>query len=229
VILKMFQYQTKKAFQYIDEPFFISLKKNKYNKIMKKLWIIIIAIVVGIFIIGSWVSGKYNSMVTTSELVDEQWAQVENVYQRRADLIPNLVATVKGYATHEKETLEGVVQARAKATSTTINAGNMDAASLQKFQAAQNGLSSALSRLMVVVEKYPDLKANQNFMELQAQLEGTENRIAVERKRFNEAARNYNLSIKTFPNSMFAGMFGFEKKAYFQAEESAKTAPKVEF
>ena len=229
MILKMFQYQTKKAFQYIDEPFFISLKKNKYNKIMKKLWIIIIAIVVGIFIIGSWVSGKYNSMVTTSELVDEQWAQVENVYQRRADLIPNLVATVKGYATHEKETLEGVVQARAKATSTTINAGNMDAASLQKFQAAQNGLSSALSRLMVVVEKYPDLKANQNFMELQAQLEGTENRIAVERKRFNEAARNYNLSIKTFPNSMFAGMFGFEKKAYFQAEESAKTAPKVEF
>jgi LemA protein len=196
---------------------------------MKKSWIIIIAIVVGIFIIGSWVSGKYNYMVTTSELVDEQWAQVENVYQRRADLIPNLVATVKGYATHEKETLEGVVKARAKATSTTINAGNMDAASLQKFQAAQDGLSSALSRLMVVVEKYPDLKANQNFMELQAQLEGTENRIAVERKRFNEAARNYNLSIKTFPNTLFAAMFGFEKKAYFQAEESAKTAPKVEF
>jgi len=196
---------------------------------MKKSWIIIIAIVIGVFIIGSWISGKYNAMTIASEQVEEQWAQVENVYQRRADLIPNLVATVKGYATHEKETLESVVQARAKATSTTIDAGNMDAASLQKFQAAQNSLSSALSRLMVVVEKYPELKANQNFLELQAQLEGTENRISVERKRFNEAAKNYNLSIKVFPNNIFAGMFGFEKKAYFKAEETAKTAPKVEF
>jgi len=168
-------------------------------------------------------------MVVNNEVVNEKWAQVENVYQRRADLIPNLVATVKGYATHEQETLQGVVEARAKATSTTIDANNMDAASLQKFQAAQSGLSSALSRLMVVVEKYPDLKANKNFLELQAQLEGTENRIAVERKRFNEAARNYNLSIKVFPNSMLAGMYGFEKRAYFEAEETAKTAPKVEF
>jgi len=196
---------------------------------MKKSWIIILIVLAVIFFIGSWFVGKYNTMVVANEVVNEKWAQVENVYQRRADLIPNLVATVKGYATHEQETLQGVVEARAKATSTTINAGNMDAASLQKFQAAQDGLSSALSKLMVVVEKYPDLKANQNFMELQAQLEGTENRIAVERKRFNEAARDYNLSIRVFPNSMLAGMYGFEKKAYFEAQQGAETAPKVEF
>jgi len=196
---------------------------------MKKSWIIIIVIIVAVFITGSWFIGKYNTMVVANETVDEKWAQVENVYQRRADLIPNLVATVKGYASHEQETLQGVVEARAKATSTTIDAGNMDAAQMQKFQAAQQGLSSALSRLMVVVEKYPDLKANQNFMELQSQLEGTENRIAVERKRFNEAAKTYNLSIRVFPNSMLAGMYGFEKREYFKAEETSKTAPKVEF
>ena len=196
---------------------------------MKKSWIIIIVIVVVIFMLGGWFVGKYNTMVVANETVNEKWAQVENVYQRRADLIPNLVATVKGYATHEQETLQGVVEARAKATSTTIDAGNMDAAAMQKFQSAQQGLSSALSRLMVVVEKYPDLKANQNFLELQAQLEGTENRIAVERKRFNEAAKTYNLSIRMFPNSMLAGMYGFEKRDYFKAEETAKTAPKVEF
>ena len=196
---------------------------------MKKSWIIIIAVVVGIFFIGSYFVGKYNSMVVGNEVVNEKWAQVENVYQRRADLIPNLVATVKGYAAHEKEALIGVVEARAKATSTTINADNMNPAALQKFQSAQSGLSSALSKLMVVVEKYPDLKANQNFLELQAQLEGTENRIAVERKRFNEAARDYNLSIRVFPNNLMAGMYGFEKKAYFEAEEASKTAPKVEF
>ena len=196
---------------------------------MKKSWIVIIILVVVVFFSYSYVKGKYNTMVVTSETVDAQWAQVENVYQRRADLIPNLVATVKGYASHEKETLEGVVEARAKATSTTIDAGNMDAAALQKFQSAQDGLSSALSRLMVVVERYPDLKANQNFMELQAQLEGTENRITVERKRFNDTAREYNLSIKMFPNNLFAGMFGFETKAYFQAQEGSDQAPKVEF
>ncbi len=196
---------------------------------MKKSWIIIIIIVIAVFVIGGWFVGKYNTMVIANETVDEKWAQVENVYQRRADLIPNLVATVKGYASHEQETLQGVVEARAKATSTTIDAGNMDAASLQKFQAAQSGLSSALSRLMVVVEKYPDLKANENFIQLQAQLEGTENRITVERMRFNEAAKVYNLSIKVFPNNMLAGMFGFDKRAYFTAEETAKTAPKVEF
>lgn len=196
---------------------------------MKKSWIILIVIAALVLFGFMYVKGKYNNMVVTSETVDAQWAQVENVYQRRADLIPNLVATVKGYASHEKETLEGVVEARAKATSTTIDAGNMDPAALQKFQAAQDGLSSALSRLMVVVERYPDLKANQNFMELQAQLEGTENRISVERKRFNDTARDYNLSIKMFPNNIFAGMFGFEKKAYFQAQEGSDQAPKVEF
>jgi len=196
---------------------------------MKKSWIVLIVVVVLIFLGYSSVKNTYNNMIAGSEVVDAQWAQVENVYQRRADLIPNLVATVKGYATHEQETLEGVVKARAKATSTTINAGNMNAAQLQQFQQAQDGLSSALSRLMVVVEKYPDLKANQNFMELQAQLEGTENRISVERKRFNDAARNYNVSIKTFPNNLFAGMFNFDEKAYFQAAQGAETAPKVEF
>lgn len=173
--------------------------------------------------------GSYNSMVTKDEAVDGQWAQVENVYQRRADLIPNLVNTVKGYAAHEKETLEGVVNARAKATSTTINADNLDAAALQKFQAAQDGLSSALARLMVVVEKYPDLKANQNFLELQAQLEGTENRIANERMKFNESAKDFNTYIRKFPKNIYAGMFGFEKRAYFESAEGADVAPTVEF
>jgi LemA protein len=196
---------------------------------MKKSWIVLIVVVVLVFLGYSSVKSTYNNMIAGSEVVDAQWAQVENVYQRRADLIPNLVATVKGYAKHEQETLEGVVNARAKATSTTIDAGNMNAASLQQFQQAQEGLSSALSRLMVVVEKYPDLKANQGFLDLQAQLEGTENRITVERKRFNDASRNYNVSIKTFPNNIFAGMFNFDEKAYFQAVQGAETAPKVEF
>ena len=196
---------------------------------MKRSWIILI-VVGALLVMGfMYVKGKYNTMVVASESVDAQWAQVENVYQRRADLIPNLVSTVKGYAAHEKETLEGVIEARSKATSTTINPENLDASSLQKFQAAQDGLSSALSRLMVVVEKYPDLKANQNFLELQSQLEGTENRITVERMRFNESAKEYNLSIKMFPNNLFASMFGFEKKAYFEAQAGAEVAPKVEF
>lgn len=196
---------------------------------MKKSWIILIVIVVVGFLAYSSVKGSYNSMVVASEAVDAQWAQVENVYQRRADLIPNLVATVKGYASHEQETLEGVVNARAKATSTTIDAGNMSPAALQQFQQAQDGLSSALSRLMVVVEKYPDLKANQSFLDLQAQLEGTENRITVERKRFNEEARGYNTLIKQFPKNIFAGIFNFDEKAYFQAVQGADQAPKVEF
>ena len=168
-------------------------------------------------------------MVTQSEAVDAQWAQVENVYQRRADLIPNLVSTVKGYAGHEKETLEGVIEARAKATQTNVNVGNMTPQKMAAFQQAQDGLSSALSKLMVVVEKYPDLKANQNFLELQAQLEGTENRIAVERKKFNETTRTYNTLIKRFPKNLMAGMFGFEAKPYFAAQEGAEQAPKVEF
>ena len=168
-------------------------------------------------------------MVTKSEKVNEKWAQVENVYQRRADLIPNLVNTVKGYAAHEKETLQSVIEARAKATSVNIDASNLNAQNLQAFQAAQSGLSQALSKLMVVVEKYPELKANQNFLELQSQLEGTENRIAIERKRFNEATREYNTYIKMFPKNIIAGMFGFTKKPYFKAEGGAEKAPEVKF
>ena len=196
---------------------------------MKKSWIIIIVIVVIGFLTYSWFTGIYNSMVTLNESVDKQWADVESTYQRRADLIPNLVSTVKGYASHEKETLEGVINARAKATSTTINAGNLSADKIAAFQQAQDGLSSALSKLMVVVERYPDLKANQNFLDLQKQLEGTENRISVERRKFNEAARTYNTYIRLFPKNMLANMFGFEKKPYFEAQEGAETAPKVEF
>lgn len=171
----------------------------------------------------------YNKMVSMDEKVASQWAQVENVYQRRADLIPNLVNTVKGYADFEKETLTGVIEARAKATSVTIDPKNLNANSLQQFQAAQDGLSSALSRLMVVVERYPELKANQNFLELQAQLEGTENRIAVERKKFNEVTQEYNSYIRKFPALITAKIFNFDPKAYFKAQESAKEVPKVEF
>lgn len=174
-------------------------------------------------------SCQYNTMVEKQEAVTAQWAQVENVYQRRADLIPNLVATVKGYADFEQETLTAVIEARAKATGITVDPTNLDASSIQQFQAAQDGLSSALSRLMVVVERYPDLKANQNFLELQAQLEGTENRISVERKKFNDTARDYNTYIRKFPNNMIAGMFDFDKKEYFEADAGAEKAPKVEF
>jgi LemA protein len=168
-------------------------------------------------------------MIEKQEAVTAQWSQVENVYQRRADLIPNLVSTVKGYADFEQETLTAVIEARAKATSVNIDPSNLDANSIQKFQAAQEGLSSALSKLMVVVERYPELKANQNFLELQSQLEGTENRIAVERKKFNEAARDYNTYVRKFPNNLIAGMFDFEKMDYFEADEGADKAPKVEF
>ena len=168
-------------------------------------------------------------IVTLEEGVGAQWAQVENVYQRRADLIPNLVNTVKGYAKHEQETLTGVIKARAQATSTTIKADNLSPAAIQQFQKAQAGLSGALSKLMLVVERYPDLKANQNFLELQAQLEGTENRIATERKRFNEAVRQYNTYIRRFPKNLVANMFDFEKKGYFEAEKGAEKAPEVSF
>jgi len=174
-------------------------------------------------------SCQYNTMVEKQEAVVAQWAQVENVYQRRADLIPNLVSTVKGYADFEQETLTAVIDARAKATGITVDPTNLDASSIKQFQAAQDGLSSALSRLMVVVERYPDLKANQNFLELQAQLEGTENRISVERKKFNETAQDYNTYIRKFPNNLIAGMFDFEKKEYFEADAGAEKAPKVEF
>ncbi len=196
---------------------------------MKKSWIIIIVIAVIAIFIYSSVKGTYNKMVAMDEAVVSQWAQVENVYQRRADLIPNLVNTVKGYAAHEQETLTGVVEARAKATSTTIDPSNLNAASIQAFQQAQSGLSSALSKLMVVVERYPDLKANQNFLELQAQLEGTENRITVERQKFNNSAQTFNTYIKQFPKNIYANIFNFEEKAYFKAQENANEVPKVEF
>ena len=168
-------------------------------------------------------------MVSMEEGVTAQWSQVENVYQRRADLIPNLVNTVKGYADFEQETLTQVIEARAKATSVNINPDKLDAQSIQNFQNAQSGLSSALSKLMVVVEKYPELKANLGFLDLQAQLEGTENRITVERMKFNETAQTYNTFIRKFPKNLFAGMFGFEKKAYFEAEAGAEKAPEVQF
>ena len=195
----------------------------------KTLWITLGVIVFLVFAVFSWVKGSYNTMVGQDEGVKTAWSQVENQYQRRLDLIPNLVNTVKGYAAHEKETLEGVINARAEATKTTIDPSNLNEESLKKFQAAQGELSSALSRLMVVMERYPDLKANQNFSELQAQLEGTENRITVERKRFNEVAQAYNTYIRSFPNNILAGMFGFFPKAYFTAEAGAEKAPKVEF
>ncbi len=195
---------------------------------MKK-WIVIITVVVLSLIGAFWLTGAYNELVTMDEAVNEKWAQVENVYQRRADLIPNLVATVKGYAEHEQETLTAVVEARAKATNTTIDAGNMTAEQLQQFQAAQDGLSSALSRLMVVVEKYPDLKANENFRDLQAQLEGTENRITVERMKFNEEVKVLNTKLRRIPYNMIKGMAGVDIRPYFEAQEGSETAPKVEF
>ena len=195
--------------------------------------IIVIAVVACIGLIavllGLWAVSGYNGLVTAEEKVSAQWANVESQYQRRADLIPNLVATVKGYAEHEQETLEGVVSARARATQTTVNADQLTPEALQQYQAAQGELTQALGRLLVTVEKYPDLKANQNFLELQAQLEGTENRISVERQRFNTEAKAYNTAIRRFPKNLLASMFGFEQKPYFEAQAEAAQAPKVEF
>ena len=171
----------------------------------------------------------YNGMVEKREAVDQSWAQVQNVYQRRADLIPNLVNTVKGAANFEKETLTEVINARAKATSIQLNANDLTPEKLQQFEAAQSQLSGALSRLMVTVEKYPDLKANANFQTLQGQLEGTENRITVERMKFNTSVQDYNTFIKRFPNNLTSGMFGFDKKAYFQADPASQKAPTVTF
>jgi LemA protein len=173
--------------------------------------------------------GSYNRIIEMDEAVTGQWAQVETAYQRRADLIPNLVNTVKGYADFEQETLTQVIEARAKATSVNINPENLDPQAIQQFQAAQDGLSSALSRLMVVVERYPDLKANQSFLDLQQQLESTENRIAVERRKFNDATRNYNTFIRRFPKNIIASIFGFDTKGYFEAAEGSEEAPTVEF
>ncbi len=196
---------------------------------IKKSWIIIGVIVILGLILYSSFRGSYNKMVKMEQNVEAQWSNVENVYQRRADLIPNLVNTVKGYAEHEQETLQKVIEARSEATSTDINADNLSPEKLQQFQQSQSALSSALSRLMVRVERYPNLKANENFKQLQAQLEGTENRISVERRRFNEAARSYNTYISQFPQTIFANMFDFEEKAYFEAEEGAEEAPDVQF
>ena len=191
----------------------------------KSFWIIVALAVILFF----WTKGVYNNLVTQDEGVKTAWSQVENQYQRRADLIPNLVNTVKGYAAHEKNTLEGVMNARAKATQTTIDPTNLNEETRKQYQAAQGELSNALSRLMVVVERYPELKANENFRELQVQLEGTENRITVERKRFNEVAQGYNTYVRTFPNNILSGIFGFQTKAYFTAEAGAEKAPQVEF
>ena len=193
---------------------------------MKKSTIIIIAVAVLAVV---WGITGYNGLVSMDEGVQTKWADVETQYQRRADLIPNLVNTVKGYAAHESETLQAVVEARAKATSMNIDPSNMSAEQIANFQKVQDGVSSALGRLLVTVEKYPDLKANENFRELQAQLEGTENRISVARRDYNEAARKYNTTLRSFPKNILAGMFGFEKKAYFEAQEGSEQAPTVQF
>lgn len=189
-------------------------------------WIIPVGIIV---ILVIWAISGYNGMVKMDEQVQNKWANVETQYQRRADLIPNLVSTVKGYAKHEQQTLEDVVKARSEATQVKVDAENLTPEKLAAFQKAQSGVSSALGRLLAVAENYPDLKANQNFLELQSQLEGTENRITVARKDFNDAAKSYNQSIRQFPKNILAGMFGFEKKSYFEAEAGSEKAPKVEF
>ena len=196
---------------------------------MKNILIpVAILAVLGIFIYAKAV-GAYNQFVQLEEGINGQWAEVQTQYQRRADLIPNLVNTVKGYADFEQETLTGVVEARAKATSMQIDPSNLTPENLAQFQQAQDQLSGALSRLLVTVEKYPDLKANQNFLELQAQLEGTENRIAVARRNFNETVKGYNTTLITFPNNLFAGWYGFEGKGYFEAVAGAENAPTVQF
>jgi len=196
---------------------------------MKKGLVVTLAIVGFILILIMWGVSVFNKMVSLEEGTSGQWANVESSYQRRADLIPNLVNTVKGYAEHEQETFQAVVEARAKATQTVVDPSNISPEELAEYQAAQSGVSSALSRLLAVVENYPDLKANQNFLELQSQLEGTENRINVERNRFNEIVKSYNTYIKKFPGRFFAGLFGFDQKGYFQATAGSEEAPKVEF
>lgn len=196
---------------------------------MKTKTITLLVIAVIVLILFSRGCSEYNKIVTLREQVNREWANVENQYQRRADLIPNLVETVKGYAEYEQETYTQVTEARSKATQVTIDPANMTAEDMQRFQAAQGEVTSALSRLLAVVENYPDLKANQNFLELQAQLEGTENRIAVERRNFNATATTYNTAIKKFPIVLFAKMFGFSERPYFEAEAGSDQAPEVKF
>ena len=198
---------------------------------MKKSWIIIGVIVLLVIVVFSSLKGTYNGLVTKEENVNKKWADVQGAYQRRTDLIPNLVSTVKGYAKFEQETLIKVIEQRANATKPTINldATKLDANTLAQFQKTQDELGSSLSKLMVVVERYPDLKANQNFLQLQAQLEGTENRINVERRNFNESVQLFNSSLRSFPTNILAGIFGFSQKPYFAAQAGAENAPKVEF
>lgn len=202
---------------------------KKGLKVMKKG--LVVLIVVAVLVLGGfiWVKNVYNQIVVSDEYIQSTWAQVENVYQRRADLIPNLVSTVKGYAAHESETLENVVAARAKATQVTVDPSDLTPEALARFNEAQDGLSAALGRLLMIQESYPELKANQNFLELQAQLEGTENRIATERMKFNDAVKAFNTGIRRFPDNIIASMFGFEKKGYFEAKAGADVAPVVEF
>jgi LemA protein len=196
---------------------------------MKKSFIVILVIIAVIGIFFFWYQGVRNSLVQADEQVKAKWGDVENQYQRRADLVPNLVATVKGYATHEQTTLENVVAARAKATQITIDPSNLNEQTMAQYQQVQGNLGSALSRLLMNVEAYPDLKANQNFLDLQAQLEGTENRIATERTRFNEVAQSYNTKVRSFPANIIASMSGFKEKPYFKSQDGAEKAPEVKF
>lgn len=196
---------------------------------MKRSTVVILVVVGVVLVLFFWFKNGYNSMVKEQEGVQTAWSQVENVYQRRADLIPNLVNTVKGYAAHESQTLEGVVNARAKATQLTLDPENLTPEKLAAYQEAQGELGAALGKLLAIQENYPDLKANENFLALQSQLEGTENRISTERMKFNEAAKRYNVLIRVFPKSIIASLFGFEKMPYFQAKEGADVAPSVEF
>ena len=195
---------------------------------MKKIssWIVVLGVLA---ILGLWVMNTYNKLVEHEETVEAAWSQVENQYQRRADLVPNLVATVKGYAKHEEETFTQTMEARAKATQITIDPSNATPEQLAAYQAAQGELSQALGRLMAVAESYPELKANENFLNLQSQLEGTENRCTIARQQFNEEAKAFNMIVRRFPGNIIASMFGFEKKPYFEAEENAKHAPEVVF
>jgi LemA protein len=193
---------------------------------MKKSTIIILVIIA---VVAIWAFTGYNGLVSMDENVSGQWANVETAYQRRADLIPNLVNTVKGYAAHEQTTLEGVVKARSEATQLKVDATDLTPEKLAAYQKAQGAVTSALGKLLAITENYPDLKANQNFLELQSQLEGTENRINVARTNFNNAAKEYNTAIRRFPRNVIAGLFGFEKRAYFEAAEGASQAPQVQF
>lgn len=197
------------------------------NFIKKHLgWVIAWAVIV---VIVLWAISGYNGMVSMDEKVENQWSNVETQYQRRADLIPNLVNTVKGYATHEQQTLQNVVKARSEATQVKVDPTNLTAEKMAEYQKAQGNISTAIGRLLMVAENYPDLKANENFKELQSQLEGTENRITVARKDFNDSAKEYNTAIRRFPKNILASIFGFEKKAYFEAESGAEKAPEVKF